>query len=275
MLELPEACVIARQLSESVQGKKIKKVIAGYTPHGFAFFNGDPKNYSPLLEGKEISSIISLAGFVEISCNEIKLLLGDGVNVRYYTKKEELPTKHQLLVELEDQTYLVCTIQMYGGMWTFQEGNYDNPYYLVAKEKPSPLSDAFNENYFYSMLDNLKGNTSIKAALATNQNIPGLGNGVLQDILFRAGIHPKAKLEAMDKMKRNILFNSIKETLSEMTKQGGRDTEKDLYGNKGGYQTILSKNTLNNPCPNCGGSITRQAYLGGNIYYCPTCQVLQ
>lgn len=275
MLELPEAIVIAKQLSESVQGKKMIKVIAGYTPHGFAFFNGDPAEYSNILEGKEITQISPLAGFIEISCENIKLLLGDGVNIRYYTKKEELPAKHQLLIELDDHTYLVCTIQMYGGMWAFQEGTYDNPYYLVAKEKPSPLSPAFNESYFYAMLDTLKGNTSIKAALATNQNIPGLGNGVLQDILFRAGIHPKAKLEAMDKMKRNILFNILKETLSEMVSQGGRDTEKDLYGNKGGYPTILSKNTIKYPCPKCGGNIIRQAYLGGNVYYCPTCQVLQ
>ena len=26
------------------------------------------------------------------------------------------------------------------------------------------------------------------------------------------------------------------------------------------------------PCPACGGSIIREAYMGGNVYFCPNCQ---
>ena len=59
-----------------------------------------------------------------------------------------------------------------------------------------------------------------------------------------------------------------------MTDKGGRDTERDLFGKRGGYKTKLSKNTLQNPCPNCGDTIKKEAYLGGAVYYCPTCQKL-
>ena len=59
-----------------------------------------------------------------------------------------------------------------------------------------------------------------------------------------------------------------------MAVQGGRDTEKDLFGNAGGYKTILSKNTVNEPCPKCNTEIRKEAYLGGSIYYCPCCQRL-
>jgi formamidopyrimidine-DNA glycosylase len=59
-----------------------------------------------------------------------------------------------------------------------------------------------------------------------------------------------------------------------MTDLGGRDTEKDMFGHMGGYKTILSKNTLKNPCPNCGNEIVKEAYLGGAVYFCPTCQPL-
>ena len=59
-----------------------------------------------------------------------------------------------------------------------------------------------------------------------------------------------------------------------MAFEGGRDVERDLYGNPGGYKTILSKNTLNNPCPRCGSEIVKQAYLGGSVYFCTGCQVL-
>jgi len=57
-----------------------------------------------------------------------------------------------------------------------------------------------------------------------------------------------------------------------MTEKGGRDTEKDLFGQNGRYKTLLSKNTVNQPCPNCGNTIMKEAYLGGAVYYCPVCQ---
>jgi formamidopyrimidine-DNA glycosylase len=72
---------------------------------------------------------------------------------------------------------------------------FDNAYYLAAKEKPSPLDDEnFDEAYFLQILtaeETIKLN--LKAALATHQRIPGLGNGVLQDILWHAKLSPRAK----------------------------------------------------------------------------------
>lgn len=116
---------------------------------------------------------------------------------------------------------------------------------------------------------------SAKAFLATEQRIPGLGNGVLQDILFEAGLHPKARLENLTDEDLDSLYRSIKRVLLRMTQQGGRDTEKTLFGQYGGYMTILSKKTLEEPCPVCGGMISRQAYLGGNVYFCPRCQEMK
>jgi len=114
----------------------------------------------------------------------------------------------------------------------------------------------------------------MKALLATEQRIPGLGNGVLQDILFNSGIHPKRKKSTLSDFEKAELFHSLKTTLNRMTEKGGRDTEKDLFGQNGRYKTTLSKNTVNQPCPNCGATIVKEAYMGGAVYYCPVCQKL-
>ncbi|TLN02797.1 endonuclease VIII, partial [bacterium] len=114
---------------------------------------------------------------------------------------------------------------------------------------------------------------SLKAFLATEQRIPGLGNGVLQDILFNARLHPKKKLGTTDARQRETLFDTVVTTLHEMTASGGRDTERDLFGNPGGYATKMSKFTAGNPCAECGSTIVKEAYLGGSVYYCPGCQV--
>ena len=79
-------------------------------------------------------------------------------------------------------------------------------------------------------------------------------------------------METLTADERETLFHSIKSTLKEMTDQGGRDTDKDLFGRPGGYTTKLSKKTLDKPCPVCGGMIIKEAYQGGSIYFCEGCQ---
>lgn len=162
---------------------------------------------------------------------------------------------------------------MYGGFYVFPRGtDVTNKYHLVAKEKPSPLSAGFDRTYFERLFEENAAKLSLKAFLATEQRIPGLGNGVLQDILFDSGMHPRKKVDTLtDKDKRDLL-TSIKSILKEMVAKGGRDTEKDLFGNFGRYKTVLSKNTSGKPCPVCGMAIMKEAYLGGSVYYCKKCQ---
>jgi formamidopyrimidine-DNA glycosylase len=160
-------------------------------------------------------------------------------------------------------------------MGIFREGGCDNEYYLGALARPSVFTDAFDAAYFAGILEQPgMEKLSAKAFLATEQRIPGLGNGVLQDILIRAGIHPKTKIAGLDEERRKRLFHAVKETLAEMSDGGGRDTEMDLDGNPGGYRTILSRKTVGTPCPACGQVIEKAAYMGGSVYFCPGCQPL-
>lgn len=66
----------------------------------------------------------------------------------------------------------------------------------------------------------------------------------------------------------------MKQFLTEMTALGGRDSEKDLFGNPGRYQTKLSSKTAGLPCPACSTLIVKETFLGGSVYFCPTCQAL-
>lgn len=164
---------------------------------------------------------------------------------------------------------------MYGGVGAFSEGELDNVYYRVAKEKPSALTQAFDKTYFYGIISAADvQKLSLKALLATEQRIPGLGNGILQDILFNARMHPKKKASSLSDKDKEVLFDSVKTTISAMTSKGGRDTELDLFGKPGNYKTMLCKNTVNKPCPVCGTIIKKEAYMGGSIYYCEKCQEL-
>lgn len=275
MIELPEAQVIAQQMNETLAGKRIMNVTAAHSPHKFAWYFGDPQKYHDLLTGKIIEAATGYGGLVEIKAGDAIILLGDGVSLKFHEEGEKRAEKHQLLIEFEDFSALSASVQMYGGLWCFKEGEFDNKYYLMAKQKPSPLSDKFDRMYFDSIISSPgAGRLSAKALLATEQRIPGLGNGVLQDILYNCGIHPKKKLQALSEEDKDNLYQSIKTILLEMAFKGGRDTEKDLFGCNGGYKTKLSKNTADKPCPVCGTIIKKEAYMGGSIYFCAGCQRL-
>lgn len=272
MIELPEAAVLAQQLNSTIYTKTISRVVAGQSPHKFAWFSGEPASYSSLLTGKTVGAATSLGGMVEIEVEDNTLLFGDGVNLRFHQTPAEQPAKHQLLVEFEDHSALSASVAMYGGLWCTPRGANNNPYYLVAREKPSPLTDRFSSEYLAGLFLPEFDSLSLKAFLATQQRIPGLGNGVLQDILYRARLHPKRKAGSLGETGGQELFQAIKTTLGEMASQGGRDTERDLFGNPGGYRTRMSKNTAGQPCPACGSLVQKQNYLGGSIYFCPGCQ---
>jgi len=273
MLEIPEAHTIARQVKETLVGKTITKAVAASSPHGFAFYVGDPSVYGSMLEGKTITGSAANGGRPEIEADDMRISFGEGVNVRYYEGKEKTPAKHQFWLEFEEGGIVCCTIQMYGFLGAFPDGmNDEDYYYVVGKQKPNPLTDAFDFKYFSGLLTDETKKLSAKAFLATEQRIPGLGNGVLQDILWYAKIHPKRKMATLSDEEFENLFKIVKTLLAEMTEKGGRDTEKDLYGNPGGYITVTSKKNDGMPCPDCGGTIIRMSYLGGNVYVCEGCQ---
>lgn len=274
MIEIPESYSLSKQLNHKIKGKKIISVITNSSPHKFAFYNEDPKEYNDILKGKVINNIKSFGGYIEIEADDAIIILAEGANIRYFLENEKIPEKHQLFIKFNDCSAITVTTRMYALIHVSLAKDYiPNEYYTVAKEKPSPLSKKFTKSYFNNLILGFKPNTTLKSFLATKQRIPGLGNGTLQDILFNSKLHPKSIIKNLTIDDEERLFLSIKETLKKMSEEYGRNTEKTIYGSLGKYETILSNKTFKNPCPVCGDTINKESYLGGTIYYCPTCQV--
>ena len=176
------------------------------------------------------------------------------------------------LVCFDDGTGIFVSIQMYGGITICPRGQCTDGYYVSASTKPDPLTDGFTYDYFRSLYPASGKRLSAKAFLATQQRIPGLGNGVLQDILWDAGIDPRYPMQDASEEDFHILYESVCKIIRKMAAKGGRDTERDLFGQKGGYITQMSKNSLNEPCVRCGYEIHKANYMGGTIYFCEHCQ---
>ncbi|MDR2037588.1 MAG: endonuclease VIII [Bacteroidales bacterium] len=276
MIELPEAVTLAKQANDVLSGKTITQVFNATKPHKFTFYNSDPLGYNGLLTGKTFISTKGYGMFVDFFLSDGTILnIGDGTNTRYYQPDDKIPDNYQLLLTFDDHSFLVFTVAMYGFIGVYPDGIIDNKYHRISSTSISPLDERYTEKEFDKLFTEAKKTLTAKALLATEQRIPGVGNGVTQDILFNARIHPKQKVSVLSDARKKILFNSLKDVLQEMTLKGGRDTQTDLFGNNGNYQTILSAKTWKNPCPRCDSKIEKEAYLGGTVYYCPECQKIE
>jgi formamidopyrimidine-DNA glycosylase len=271
MIELPEAVVIANQITQTLAGKRIAQAVANASPHKFAWYTGNPDEYNSRLAGRVIGKGQGVGGNIEFEAGEMTLSIS--APIRYHPAGEKRPLKHQLLLEFEDGTAISSTAQMWGGFFCFPQGTSAGfPDSDLARQRPSPLSPAFDRSYFNTLFNADSPKLSTKAFLATEQRIPGLGNGVLQDILWTAHLHPRRKMGDLSESEQNAMFSAVKHSLAAMTEGGGRDTERDLFGQPGGYKTVLSKNTVGTPCPVCQAVIQKEPYLGGAIYFCSGCQ---
>lgn len=273
MIEIPESYTISRQIKESLVGLKIVKVIALKTPHKFAFLGCDKEEYEKNLIDEEIIDSTYLGGLIIIKTTNHQIFFSDGAIPKYYMGA--FPDRHQLAIIFEDGTGIFVNIQMYGHLGLFSGDKCENLYYQSSLKTLNSLDKEFTYNYFKTLYKPNGKKMSVKEFCATNQRIPGLGNGVLQDILFNAKIDPRFDMRNMTEEMMKDLYYAIITTTKEMAKACGRDTEKDLFGSFGSYKCKLSKNTVGNPCPKCGNIIEKTNYMGGTIYFCSNCQKRQ
>ena len=271
MIEYPEALVLSRQLKQKCINQAILDVEVNAFPHKMAWFNAVPKDYKDILLGREFKDCIAYGSFVELRAEDCHLVFHEGIQLRD-VKAVPSDVKHQLKLVFEDHI-LLASIKMYGGIYCFKDA-FDNVYRDRALSVPGLLDEGFDRAYWRTLIDQSSNKLSLKAFLATEQRIPGLGNGLVQDILFKAKLHPKRKLETLSELELEALFIVLKEQTQTIVNLGGRDTEVLLDGS-GGYPSVMSSKGFELPCLVCSGQKVKENYLGGSIYFCPQCQKLE
>ena len=202
------------------------------------------------------------------------LLFGEcGGKLLYHAAGEKLPEKYHLWLTFEDNSALTAMTQMWGAMELYESGQELERQY-IKDMRPTPTEPEFTYGYFSSLIDSLLlgEKRSVKGLLTQEQFIPGLGNAIAQDILLRAGLHPRRPIGELSNEQRHGLYNAIGSTVREAVAEGGRCDETDLFNHPGGYVRLMDSKTAGGPCPVCGAPIEKFQYLGGACYICPRCQ---
>jgi len=273
MPELPEITIIARQMNKETAGKRIAGIEAKQPKN----LNMPVQEFVKIAKGKTVNNVSSKGKWVVIKLDPAYYVFinrGMNADVLYFTPNQKLPEKYQFKLTFADKTGFTIQFQWFGYIHLVPEKNL-NKHKLTAQLGISPIDKEFTLEHFKNLLVNKKA--GIKSFLIDQKNVAGIGNVYIQDILFKAKLHPNRKISTLSEKEISILYKAIRDVLNRSIQLGGLAYEKDFYGEKGkltineflvGYKT-------GKPCPTCKTPIEKIKTGSTASYICPKCQPLR
>lgn len=275
MFELPEIATFARQFNETLAGKTVSRGSLGNSPHKFVWYNRAHDEFAALTAGKTVGRAWARGKWLFVPLEPgLVLLVGEcGGRILYHQPGAALPEKYHLRLDFADGSALTAFTQMWGAYELYEAGLEEERQYVKGM-RPTPTDPAFTFAYFAALVAGCGAaqKRSVKGLLTQEQIIPGLGNAIAQDIMFRARLHPKHSTANLSEAQTRALYDAIRSTVDEAIAGGGRDDEYDLYNRPGGYKRLMDSRAVGRPCPTCGATVEKIQYLGGACYFCPECQ---
>ena len=273
MPELPEITVIARQMDKEIKGKRIADIEARQPKN----LNVPAQEFVKIAKGKTVNSVSGKGKWLVIKLDPAYCMLinrGMNADVLYFTPSQKLPEKYQFKLTFADRTGFTVQFQWFGYIHLVSEKNLDK-HKLTAQLGISPIEKEFTLDHFKSLLGNKKG--GIKSFLIDQKNVAGIGNVYIQDILFKAKLHPNRKISTLSGKEINALYNAIQSILNRSIQLGGLAYEKDFYGQKGKFtiNEFLVGYKTGKPCPTCKTPIEKIKTGSTASYICSKCQSLK
>ncbi len=269
MPELPEVETSRRGIAPHLENQTITRIIVR-----------NPKLRWPIsprlkqwLEDKEIKHVGRRAKYllIQVAGGELIIHLGMSGSVRIVDANQE-PAKHDHVdLVLDSGQCLRFTDPRRFGCWLWSEQKTAQE--LLQNLGPEPLSEDFNEDYFWHKIRTRKA--PIKQVIMDNKVVVGVGNIYAAESLFLSGIHPKRSANKVSKERIKKLTSTIKQVLSRAITQGGT-TLKDFIQSDGkpGYfkQELHVYGRAGLACLLCGTEIKNLVIGQRASCYCPACQ---
>jgi formamidopyrimidine-DNA glycosylase len=143
-----------------------------------------------------------------------------------------------------------------------------------AKLGPEPLSHDFTAA---ALARNLRERKALLKPLLLSQSIvAGLGNIYVDEVLFRARIHPLRRANSLKQAEMKRLHAAIQDVLSAAIDGRGTTFRSyvDIDGRQGTFQeSLLVFHRAGAACPRCLKGIIERIVVGGRgTHVCPRCQ---
>ena len=144
---------------------------------------------------------------------------------------------------------------------------------LLARLGCEPFDPALTPQRFHALLHARRA--PVKAALLAGDIVVGAGNIYACEALFRAGIDPRTRCNALSRPRCERLLTEVRTVLARAIALGGSTLRdfRDAHGMSGAFQDeALVYGRAGQPCQRCGTPIRRLVQLQRSTYFCPHCQ---
>jgi formamidopyrimidine-DNA glycosylase len=287
MPELPEVETVCRQLEPEIEGRRIErlevlderwtrpvpsvkmeKAVEGRTIEGL----GRRGKYllMALAGGETLVMHLRMTGNLVLVEGEERIDPSEGM--RLYEGERSSSERHlRARFLLDDGRELWFTDpRRFGEAFLLDEGGLAARF---AKLGVEPLSDEFTPEV---LGERSAGRTApLKSFLLDQSHVAGVGNIYADEALYRARLHPLSPAGSMKPEHHLALRAAVVEALEAGLEYGGAsiDDYRDGRGEKGEMQNEFLVHTREGePCPSCGGPISRIVVSGRSTYFCPSCQ---
>ncbi len=262
MPELPEVEIIVRKLRKFVISAQIDEV---------GVLDKDLKNENlKSLVGKSFTGINRRGKYILFKLNGRKILIAHlGMTGKLFWESEED------LLDKYLRAFFICD----QGVLSFYDQRRFGSLFITGSERAlkhlgiEPLSSKLSKNRLYALTS--RSRAQIKNFLMDQRKVAGLGNIYTQEVLFKAGIHPKREARDLSLKEVGLTVEAIKSILNKAIKLGGstiRDYE-SAKGKSGEFQKILQVyGREDKACSLCGQRVKRIKQAGRSTYFCPGCQ---
>jgi len=279
-IELPEAKILAEQMNKALRGKGIKSYNLQNCEslQKIGMMDKDAKSFQKLIDGK-IESVISRGNVIRVKLNNgMNLILGPeyGGEIFYHEAGKVVPSKSHLKIDFTDDSALTVRLTSMGLINAVKDSDLERSYVYRRDFNPEVISRTNDKEFTVERFSRLlaDNNRTLKSVLVGKGAIVvGLSNSAFQDILYRAKLHPKRKASELSKHEKEALYDATKLVLQERMRLKGKDQFYDLYGNQGDYTAAMGPNMKGQPCPTCGTPVEKLSLGGGQVYFCPKCQI--
>ncbi len=271
MPELPEVEYVARQLRETLPGRRIVGVETRWerSIQGMA-----PEEFATEVSGREVTRVGRRAKYLLLTLDDGRLLIIHrrmSGNLLLWKPGEPEPPYARVIFTLDDGRRLYYTDPRKFGRVALAA-----PEALpatFASLGPEPLEEAFTPA---ALAERLAGQSrAIKATLLDQRVVAGLGNIYADESLFRAGIHPLRPAGSLTPDEIARLHSGIQGALTTGIAHGGTTfgRHRDIYNEAGvNLEHVEVYRRAGQPCLRCGAPIERIVVAQRSTHFCPHCQ---
>ncbi|MEA2218376.1 MAG: formamidopyrimidine-DNA glycosylase [Solirubrobacteraceae bacterium] len=271
MPELPEVETIRRRLAPLVEGRTLRRLEIL-----------DPRWCEPLAPGAVVDALqgrrvrrLSRRGKYLIweAAGEVFLLMH--LRMTGTLLYDAAPDARYVRVRFElDAGHVVsfCDPRRFGtGQLALGAAALDA--FLAARLGVEPLGADFTSEQLYLQTRNRRA--PIKAVLLDQRRIAGVGNIYANEALFRAAVHPLREARRLTRAQVAALRDAVVTSLQAGIDAGGASIDDFRHpdGVKGAFQDeFLVHGREGEPCPVCGGPVSKFVAAGRGTYACEQCQ---